>query len=123
MIAAIHPVAGLLKAVETFQADAQPLAQLPDDVCAGIMAGVIEFTKSVVSSCSELSWQTAQIHIAIRDGRPELVVPSVREAGHRAPILQGLEVAVAIESGVAVEEACVVPLTAYTVTVNTEQLD
>ena len=122
MIAAVDAVFSFLEAVEAFEPDTQALAQLPDEVGTGVMTEVIELAQVVVSSRSELCPQTVQIDVPVTDGRAELVAPLVRKASHRAPIRQGPEVAVALERGVAVQEPGVIPLTAHTMTVNSEHL-
>src|SRR5262249_2336719 len=101
MVEAVHAVLSFLEAVEAFEPDTQTLAQLPDEVGAAVMTEVIELAQGVVSSRSELCWETVQIYVSVRDGGAELVAPLVRKASHCAPIVKGLELAVALERGVA----------------------
>ena len=119
MVTAVQAILSLLEAVDAFEPDTQALAQLPDEVGAGVMTEVIELAEVVVSSGSELCWQAVQIYVSVSDGRAELVAPLVCKASHRAPIWQSLEVTVILERGVAVQEPGVIPLTAHTMTVNT----
>ena len=41
MVAAVHGVLGLLKTIEFFEPEAQARSQLPDQVRAGVITGVI----------------------------------------------------------------------------------
>jgi len=86
MVVAVHSILSLLKPVQPFEANAQALAQLPDQVCAGVMAGVVELAKGVVSSGSELGRQAVQIYVSVGDGGAELRAPSVGEPCSGAPL-------------------------------------
>src|SRR5206468_8251362 len=114
MVIAVHSVAGFFNPVKTFQADTEPFAQLPDEVGAGIMAGVIK--------SGRLPGGVVEIHITVRDGGAKLLAPTMGEANHGTPISQGLEVPVGIEGRVTIQEARVVAHTAHPFAVNAEQL-
>src|SRR5690242_4552733 len=122
MIAAVHAILGRFEAIETFEADAQALAQLPDEVGAGIVAGVVEFAKGVVSSCSQLGCEAVQVDVSIGDGGAELVTPPMSIAGGCAPVRQGFQCSVTSEGGVAVQEAGVVAHATDALAINSQHL-
>src|SRR5262245_10123006 len=114
MVAAVVAIARFLKAIESFETNAQTPAQLPDQVGAGIMALVIKGDR--------LPGGIVQVHITVGDGGPERLTPAVGETSHHTPVGQRLEVAGGVEGGIAVDEAGVVAHAAYAFPVDAEQL-
>src|SRR5690242_15645787 len=114
MVAAVHAILRGFETVEAFQADTQALAHLPDEIGAGVVAGVIKG--------GGLSGGVVEVDVAVTDRRTELLVPVMGKTERGTPIGQSLELAVTLESGVTVEEAGVIAHPTDALAVDSQEL-
>src|SRR5437660_6773623 len=114
MIATVRAVLRFLEAIQSFQPNAQPSAQLPDQIRARVMREVIEIRR--------LAARVVQMRVAISEGRTELLAPAMCVTDRRAPVGQCHEVPRGSERGVTVGKPGVVSKAAHTVAVHAEQL-
>ena len=92
----------LIVAVEYFHADAQPLAQLPDEIAARILRLMI--------GIRSLRVEPVHLHSAERAGGTPLREPLVRVAAEGSVAWQRLQIPVVTEGCVGGEEVCIVPV-------------
>src|SRR5688572_18081121 len=94
--AAAVPVLLFLRSVQAFQAQAQPLPDLPDHVGARVVGLVV--------GRRILGLLVVDRDVAVRGRRSPLLVPGVREARHDRHDRDRLQVSVPVERRVAVDE-------------------